>query len=197
MTDAARHYFDDLATQNDAVSSTFDGLVPTGEDMHSLVLDCVSQQTLLCLANDGGCANSQMALPVRVCHTRRTQQWQSARRKSPRADKQPMHQITFRSLSCAWAWRIHHACVSRFLHYWVCRLVQWHEAHVHLRLVSAPAALQILVGVIRLPEHGSDVVLSLNTPLFISERRCGVASMLSHVISIVTCQPLHEGALDG
>jgi hypothetical protein len=27
---AARHYFDDLATQNDAVSSTFNGPVPTG-----------------------------------------------------------------------------------------------------------------------------------------------------------------------
>jgi hypothetical protein len=45
------------------------------------------------------------------------------------------------------------------------------------------AALQILVGVIRLPQHGSDVVLSLNTPLFISERRFGLASMLSCMIS--------------
>ena len=58
------------------------------------------------------------------------------------------------------------------------------------------AALQILVGVIRLPQHGSDVVLSLNTPLFISEHRCGLASMLSHMISLSTCQPLHECALD-
>lgn len=79
-----------------------------------------------------------------------------------------------------------------------CKLVPWHDAHVPpLRLMLTSAALQILVGVIRLPQHGSDVVLSLNTPLFISERRFGLASMLSHMISVVTRQPLHEGALPG
>jgi hypothetical protein len=57
------------------------------------------------------------------------------------------------------------------------------------------AASQILVGAIRLPQHGSDVVLSLNTPLFISERRCGLASMLSCMTAV--CQPLQEGSLDG
>jgi hypothetical protein len=33
------------------------------------------------------------------------------------------------------------------------------------------SAMQILLAVIRLPHHGSDLVLSLNTPLFISQHR--------------------------
>lgn len=32
--------------------------------------------------------------------------------------------------------------------------------------------VQVLVAVIRLPQHGSDLVLSLNTPVFISQQRC-------------------------
>lgn len=76
MTDAAvaRHYFDDLATQNDAVSSCFDGPVPTGQDVRSVSSDCNPLQghMSLRLASDGGCGEPQMVLPVRVCHMRRT-----------------------------------------------------------------------------------------------------------------------------
>lgn len=49
MTDTAvaRHYFDDLATQNDAVSSTFDGPVPTGLELQSMALNAF-HSTALC-----------------------------------------------------------------------------------------------------------------------------------------------------
>lgn len=46
---AARHYFDDLATQNDAVSSAFEGDVPTGRPMHptwSAAANMVAAETI-------------------------------------------------------------------------------------------------------------------------------------------------------
>lgn len=50
------------------------------------------------------------------------------------------------------------------------------------------------MAVVRLPQHGSDLVLSFNTPTFISQRRCALESHASRINNLPDA--INENVID-